>query len=246
MNIVDKDSIKRPSFLADLMSFDIIDAFKDLLDGGGWGIDPVSKKIRPNQQMIDHNRKWIYVNPDPNRDCSMLQMIFGRLGFVPTRCRGCWKVVVKMKTVKQLFAMLDFQQEFTKKCQGSGRFCKCGIEKRHWVHYQYGAYFYCDSKEQGQRRYKEVRAAVNRIDPSIEVTLKRGCTEMEIKCGPTDKYEQPFESNKVNPSQPLYLVRHIMKEWLLFAWDRGDPTAIEFNNGEPFYSQCVTYHEEGS
>jgi len=248
--------MEQPSFLDSLNAFDVIDTFGDLFERG-WVISKDTGKITARSTAIDHNRKWIYTNPDPNRDCGMMMEIFNRLGFTPSRCRECWKVVVKMQTVKQLLALYEFQKEFTKKSKGSARFCKCGIEQRAYVHYQYGGYFYCDSLDQGQKRYKEVRDAVNKIDPTIEVTLKRGCTEMEIKNGSTKTDEKPayaeeierhideaFDYRNINVEQPPYLIKHILKEWLLFAWDRGDKTAIEFNNGKPFYTQCVTYHEE--
>jgi hypothetical protein len=243
------------SLLDTLIAFDIPTVFRQLFNEG-WYIDPKTKKITCNQA-LDINRPWVYVNPDQTRDCNLQQAIFNCCDFVPQRCMNCWKVVVKMDYVAQLFAVYDWMKKFTKQSFGKSRFCKCGMEERKHVHYQYGAYFYCDSKEQGQKRYKEVRAAIDAIDPSIEVTLKRYCTEFELRLGPTKSYKRPahadyceeeiaeaFEFNKINPTQPDYLVRHVMRRWLEHAWDRGDPTAKEFNNGKPFYTPCETYHGE--
>ena len=91
----------------------------------------------------------------------------------------------------------------------------------------------------------------------VEVILKRYCTEFEITLGASDKYEHPpgadhfeekidraFDPGKMNPTQPDYLVEHVLFEYLRYAWSIGDPTAGEFNNGDPYYTPVITYHGE--
>lgn len=237
-----------------LTKFDVIHTFKSLLDGGGWFIDSETKKIT-NHHALDHNRPWIYVNSDDSRLCMLYNEIFTKCGFIPTRCLGCWKVVVKLDNVKDLFRLLEWQYEYSDGHK-KDRFCKCGIEKRHWVHYQYGGYFYCDSKTEGLKRFVDVREAMDKINPNIDVILKRYCTEFEIKLGPSKEYQQPplakqmekeifaaFKKDVGNPKQPVYLIKHILRTWLEFAYDRGDKTALEFNDGKPFYTPTQTYHE---
>jgi hypothetical protein len=154
---------------------------------------------------------------------------------------------------------------------GISRFCKLGQEDRAWVGYPFGAYFYCNSKGEGLIRHKQVLHGLGEAlgkkhvktfhnawqKGHVEVILKRYCTEMELNLGPSDEYERPasadaweeaiekaFDVNKENALQPDYLIQDILFRWLEFAWSRGDPTAVEFNNGEPFYTPTVSYHNK--
>jgi hypothetical protein len=153
----------------------------------------------------------------------------------------------------------EFQENFTKDFMLKDRFCKCGIETREYVPRNYGGYFYTNSLEQGRERWRQVRNAMDKINPQIPVTLKRYCTEFEIKLGPSDQYKQPegakdmerriFEAVDVqsmgdNPPQPEFLKEHILSKWMVHAWDRADLTVMMYNDGQPLYSPTITYHEE--
>jgi len=91
------------------------------------------------------------------------------------------------------------------------------------------------------------------------VTLKRYCTEFEIKLGPSNEYQWQdgiediekaifaavdLESIGRPALQPTWLVGHIVRKWIEHAWDRADPTAIMFNDNQPLYTPSVTYHPE--
>ena len=180
-----------PSYLDELVFFDVVDKLQPLLDNG-WYVDGALGKITPViGQAIHSDAPWVYVNPDPDRQCKLYQHVFAASHIVPTRCLDCWKVVVKMQTVKQLIAFLEWQKEFSKDTMGTGRFCKCGIERRDYVAYQYGAYFYCDSKEQGLRRHAQVVAGIKELGwDDVQVTLKRYCTEFEVNLGDSGEYQQ--------------------------------------------------------
>jgi hypothetical protein len=166
--------------------------------------------------------------------------------------------VVKPFTLKELMDLYAFQKAFTANYMEKDRFCKCGIEERKCVHYNYGGYFYNKSKQQGLERYEQVRKAVDKINPHIPVILKRYCTEFEIKLGPSDKYKWPegvdilqkrifdiidMDSIGRNVTQPQDIVEDNLAKWIEFAWDRGDHTAIMYNDNEPLYSPSVTYHK---
>lgn len=265
-----KDEPRQASFLDSLVAFDVIATFRELLEpGGGFCIDPLTKKISPIRAGLDWQRTWIFVNPDHKRKCDILQSIFLYAKFIPSKCLDCWKVVVKMPTVAHLLKMWSWQKQFSKGFEYEDRFCKCGIEERRHVTYPYGAYFYCDSKDQALQRFDEVLAGMQEIFGAkhvktfsgahhkghVEVIMKRYCTEFEIKLGPSDKYERTanhdlfeekiinaFDMTKPNITQPDYVIEHVLREWLEFAYDRGDMTCLEFNNGEAFYSPVVTYH----
>jgi hypothetical protein len=255
-----------PSILDVLTQSNIIKGMSDLLDHG-WYIDIGTGKItcKPG---IDHTIPWIYVNPDPNMYCGLYQRIFDTAKFVPSYCMDCYKVVVKLKTVKQLFQLYEAQISVAK---ANGWYCKCGLEARAYVPVQYGGYFYCRGLKQGQKRWRQVREMVdehidqgpddlsNLKDLGVAVTLKKYCTEFELQLGPTKEYKRPVHADliekriassmdkyvlKQQGQSPQYLVDHVMWKWIVYAWERGDMTCLRFNNGEPFYRSSQTYHDE--
>lgn len=258
------------TYLDMLVHFNIIPKLLPMLEAGRYIIDAETKKIRVPIPSIDASAPWVFVNPSPEMFCHLFRLTFDHWNFIHSRCMECFKVVVKMPAVVDLFKMLEWQRQFTEKTYGTDRFCKCGIEKRPWVHYQYGAYFYCKGIEQGKLRHHQVMDGLracygeDRVSSTpgavgtgkVEVILKRYCTEFELKLGPTDVYERPPLSDEMekrimdafervkNLGQPDFLVHHIMEEWLRFAWEIGDDSAKQFNGGLPFYTPVVTYHEK--
>ncbi len=247
--------------LKQLVQLDVMERFQHTLLKEGWYINLETNKITPHLVvgLSPENYWWIYVNPDPRLRCRVYKVIMEQFNFIPSTCLGCWKVVVSPRTLHELMELLQFQRAFTEKHMRKTRFCKCGIEERDWVPRNYGGYFYTSSKKEGLIRYKQVRAGMDRVNPEIPVTLKRYCTEFEIKLGPSDKYEwvegtENLERHILNaldltglggPAlQPDYQVAHNLAEWIKYAWSRGDPTAEAFNDNEPLYTPAVTYHNE--
>lgn len=169
--------------------------------------------------------------------------------FVPESCQGCYKVVARPQSVKQLFQLADLQYELNYAS-------KCGIEIRPSVFGNYGGYFYNRGLEEGLACYKTVKRAVLDEIGDIPVILKRGCTEMEHGVGPSNEWS-------VSPAQKQFedLVKHIFamdipvigqmphaqdyvkQLWIEEAYKLGDPTVYEFID-EPLYPGYVTYHEE--
>lgn len=179
--------------LDNIVANDIITGEGEKLLRSGWLLDPKSGKFRPaitGSPALDI--PWIYVRPDNDKDCGFWhQVIFDTYNLVPVGCFGCWKVVVRPRSLTELFKLLIYQQDVYK------GHCKCGIELRKYVHGNYGGYFYNRSVEEGLECYKTVRKAVDeRISPQVAVTLKRGCTEYELKFGDSSKWEQIAETGK--------------------------------------------------
>ena len=171
--------------------------------------------------------------------------------FVPIGCQNCFKVVVRPKTLKQLFALEELEKRLDHPS-------KCGIEIRDSVHGNYGGYFYNRGLDAGLDCYKKVRESVdadNELGPDISVILKRACTEMEHGCGPSDKWEITdkqieFETRLselfVNDIPVLTQSEHqkneVRQRWIERAYSVGDETALLYNGGEPLYPSYVTYH----
>lgn len=251
-----------PSLIEQLTAFNVLQKFDHLLDQG-WFIDPDSRKMTCRQG-LDHKREWMFVNPDHEMSCNLYQEIFKICNFIPERCRGCWKVVVKMHTVRQLFDLWQWQIKWTKGFEHKGRYCKCGPEKRLWVRENYGAYFYTSSQAEGQTRKREVVEELTKLfglgstgkydDGKIGISLKRGCTEMELGLGPSTEYVKTkfdlyrearildfIDRPKINPILPREVEEFVLLKWFKYAWKINDMTVKEFYGGKDLYGSCITY-----
>ena len=198
---------------------------------------------------------WVMHNIDKrDKNCALLhELTFKHYGVIPKQCFGCWKVVVRPKTVVDLFKLSELQETLTYPC-------KAGIETRAYVQANYGGYFYCDSKEEGRERREWVKQLVDKhLAPDTDVYLKRACTEFEATFGDSDKWElDPMEEiytawiNKyIDPDIfgdgfefASYVKLDTKVKWLRFAAERGDMTYKEFTDGEEMYPAPVTYHGE--
>lgn len=227
-----------------------------LKPGGGYHARMEDGKFVPNMPTMATDAPWIYTKVNPGMRCDIYhRVLFNVTNMVPSRCRKCWKVVVRPRTVKELFDLYEFQKEM-------GVPCKCGIEKRDTVFGDYGGYFYCVGEEEGQERYKEVRALVdNYLSPETKVLLKRYCTEYEIgpgSLGPSSELPDMTDDEKwleeyildhfppvgFGAKQPDHITSHVMMEWIQYAYKHGDETFAEFTDGSPLFQPYVTYHEE--
>lgn len=157
--------------------------------GHGFMVDPVQGIIKPPESTSHPKPPWVYVRPAMHKRCIFWHTIaFETYNLFPVGCLNCWKVVVRPRTVEELFKLLDYQQEtYT-------GFCKCGIEVRPFVHGNYGGYFYNDSLEEGLKCYDKVKSDIARfISPEIPVILKRACTEFELKYGDSSQWEDKIK-----------------------------------------------------
>jgi len=243
---------KFPKLLETLQATDLIDRIESIRNKEGrkqYHIDATTGKITTIlPDGMDINSPWIHAHQDPNRNCRLYFLIFDCLEFIPTPCMNCWKVVARPRTVKELIAVAKAQEML-------GFYGKAGIEERPYIHALYGAYWYTNSREEGEKRYEQVRDFLAKeVSPDIKVILKRHCSEMEAKLGPSTGYKQPilakYWEKRVEElvdlpgdklPQPQYLKDHVMLNWLRFAYVNGDSTSLEFNEGKPFTSQPVTY-----
>jgi len=201
---------------------------------------------------------WAFTNMPKSKTAGEVchrihQYMFPKLGIIPILCHDCFKVVVKPKTVVQLFELQKLQKKLNLPS-------KCGIELRNYVPNLYGGYFYNKGIEEGRKCYELVRKRVSeRISPDIEVLLKRGCTEFEMKHGPSDKWaigidqkklEDEFnkryvEENDTTQIQTDDAINNIKLSWIIHAANKHDKTYKELTGGELLVPECnyVTYHE---
>jgi len=232
---------------------DIISKLRQYLEQGRFFLRDDGKL--DHKTRLTHNTPWIHIKQARNRNCGLYHVYHEAFGFVHSRCQECWKVVVRPRTLSELYKLLLLEEALNLPS-------KCGIEKRDTVCGLYGGYFYNDSKEEGLECYKLVRANVDKnISPDVVVLLKRGCTEFEIggNGGPSDKWEVTKEQAEIEfllndlvvqdvmkMPQPEHLKESVFRSWIHWAYAGGDMTYKEFTKGEPLFPQYVTYHEEAT
>jgi len=110
-------------------------------------------------------------------------ILFMRFNMVPSYCQQhCWKVVAKFRNVAEMYKCWTMMDRL--KIAG-----KVGFDPRSYTRGCYVAFCYCTNKKEGQERKLQI---INLIQQNIsgqpDVILKRGCTEMENKHGPSDKW----------------------------------------------------------
>ena len=222
-----------------------------LFDPGRY-IDIEDKKLH-KFPAIDIESPWIYTNPNPDLYCMEYRAIFNGFGFIATPCLDCWKIVVQPNTFNQLMLLLELEEQIAQ--EHPKYWCKCGVEERPFVPRHYGGYFYTRSHDEGQERKQFVKQAVKEhISPKINVTLKRYCTEFELRLGPSNLYRQPEGAKELESEfwenvyiksgaikQPRYVREYVISKWMLFAWDRADATVMKYNNDQPLFEPSVIY-----
>lgn len=262
-----KVDVENPNLLPELYEFNLIGRLKDKNElGRFYLVDRVTKLIRPIiEPGTDSNTPWAHIYQDPARACNHWQMIERVLGFIPTPCLKCYKVVVRPRTVYELFQIYNMQIDMTKEIDNV--YCKCGIEiERPFVTALYGGYFYTNSLRAGMERKAQVRKWVDKyippvfdddgecIVPPVDVILKRYCTEFENRYGNSKGYNQPreakqweteiercFEKPKRVKEQPAMIIKDVHQRWVEFAEQHSDLTGRKLNNNQPLYTQVQTY-----
>jgi len=104
-----------------------------------------------------------------------------------------------------------------------------------------------------KRVEKKVQAT---FGAQTKVSLKRGCTEMEIRKGPSEdwKYSEGdamlegllddfLVVEPIMTQQSKIMQAHVYRNWIREAFSRGDPTVWEFADGRSFFRPSTTYHD---
>lgn len=233
---------------------DVISQFEVLLRQGGYYLRDVDGKFEATTH-LGWDTPWWHIRHRGDLDCNLWHRImFDAMGqkFVPSNCMNCYKVVVRPRTLRELFALANLQQTQTV------RACKCGIEIRPTVHGLYGGYFYNQSLDEGLDCYQEIAQLVANdpgLGPNVKVILKRACTEFEHKFPESSKWRITLEQkhweaminkwfvrDSKNREQPSHCIKHVHRKWIEWAYANGDPTYADFTQGKPLYEPYETYH----
>lgn len=246
----------RKNLYLKLTELDYITKLKPLLEKNGYKMRIEDGKFVPRNVASAVEVPWVYVKTDANSRCDIYHNVFHQVfDHVPSYCRECYKVVVRPKTIVELFDLYEFQRRMDVPC-------KCGAEKRPEVFGLYGGYFYCRGVEQGQERYAQVRKLVNeKLSVDTPVLLKRYCTEFEIgpkALGPSNEMPDATEDEitwenticnliprfGVSTPQADHQIAYVMRAWIHWAYQNGDETYKTFTDGSPLFENYVTYQKE--
>ncbi len=215
-------------------------------------VELTDESIVVTEKLVD-DLPWVHQRLAEDRQCSRHSTIYSALyGFIPQNCHHCFKIVARPKTLSDLFKVREVQKKLD-------RPSKCGIEEREHVHALYGAYWYCPISEglKGARElYNIVKAEVEAsLGEGTGVILKRGCTEMELNHGPSDRWvytaahaelemhlDNHYEVKRRDKVLPKYLETRTIRRWIEWAYSHGDETYREYTDG-PLTRPVVTYHD---
>lgn len=241
----------KAGFYGELSAKDFWNFGKQLI-GSGWAMTKQGKLTPMFDLAPAVDSPWCHAAMDKERDCLMWHKIqFDIFGLLPSNCMECWKVVSRPNSLEQLFAQYELQKKL-------GYASKSGIEVRNYVHGLYGGYWYTNSLDEGQARWKEVKDAIHaEISPDIEVVLKRACTEMELKYGRSDRWQIPegqleFEEiiyemfdmeDQYDYGQTPEIMNHIQQRWIEWGYQNGDPTSLKYLDGQTLWPETIKYHD---
>lgn len=232
---------------------DLVAPVRDWVDANIVSYEVATRMFKYNNPMAyAFAGPWILQRPAPDRICGKwFKIYWEKYDFMPKGCRGCWKVVVKISTLEELWKIYKLQQKLDLPS-------KCGLDRRTYTPAIYSSFWYAPMQqglEGGRILWKKIRDAVHaEIGPHMKVLLKRGCTEMEGGLGPSDRWpemslkQKEFEDllDSVWPDTPPQtptptLVRmHYFAKWIRWAWMHGDPTWKQFAD-TPLMRPVVEY-----
>jgi hypothetical protein len=174
---------------------------------------------------------------------------------VPIGCRDCYKVKVTPDTLRQLMAVNEIAQSFP--CSS-----KSGSEvDRPDNPCLYGSYFFLLGLDKARAVYRKLRNAIDahpKLGPKVKMVSKRGCTNYEHACGPSERYtfdprlagiEKYFWSRFVRKNadyQKKYRDAMVLLQLVRTAYRIGDDTYKDFTGGKDLFPPTVSYDPDDS
>jgi len=251
------------SYYTDLMKKDVISWVEPLLNAGVIRCRASDSKFELQNVAAPHKPPWHYIRTVIGAKCPYFHRLFDDISprtpagkFVPRRCQECWKIVIRPRTIKELFAL---EELLVSKFDWP---CKCGIERRYYAplsKHRYGGYIYNTSMKQGLERLAKIRKMLKEHDTlnEVEAYLKRGCTEMEMGVPNSNSWTVSEEQKEVEDILDWYFLfdvpssgmnEHILNRlhmtWIEWAAENGDETYLEYTDGKPIYEPAVRYERK--
>jgi hypothetical protein len=183
----------------------------------------------------------------------MFRHVYGEAA-VPFGCRDCYKVKVVSNSLRQLVAVKDLAHSVPASSKSGMEVNNSGNQ------HLYGSYFYFLGLDRARAAYEVLRAKIDKhskLGAGIKMLIKRGCTNYERKCGPSDQYKfdpRQEEIERYLSSRFVADVRMGAKrtvrnkiqflQWVRTAYRIGDDTYKDFTDGNDLHPSVVTYPPE--
>ena len=254
----------------------------------GWYWDPKTGKLTVGETKVIDDLPWITQNLD--FDCFLVNRLFhhgvAKSAMVHTHCQNCFKIVVMPRTFTELLRLEEYQEQcgmrckcgieirdYVSRCYG-GYFYSWEPGELEFQAYETeggglaGQYRVVNDDEalrkakiKYERIVKDMAEHVQIKEEPIPVILKRGCTEFEMHCGPTNEpryrhisdaqiaLEKALEDvvdyshASFTSAQPEAVKDAIRMRWAEWAHYIGDMTYTQWL-GHALSVPPVTYHEE--
>ena len=192
----------------------------------------------------------------PKGGCSQCVALFCDFDVVPKYCFDCYKILIELDTVVDLFKLLLVFERITLPRDNTR---KCMVDPRPIGPVKYKGFVYCRTIEEANELLHIVREAVSAdISPEVTVNVKRGCTEYAQKYPEyaqidsdkdnfkykedwqfyenfVDKYwiiedNVDFDKNinNVDPMRELFAIQY----WLRYAASIGDRSYLILTGGK--------------
>jgi len=193
-------------------------------------------------------------SPRPFLPCAFLNRfmfdhVYGKAA-VPFGCQACYKVKVISRTMRQMIAVRSLAESLPYATKSGPE-----VDNPENPH-PYGTYLYLNGLEQARAVYRTLRQMIDehaQLGTEVRMLIKRGCTNYERKCGPSDQYTfdpaleaveavlarrfhkpiEPFDGKTRNAIRMLQIIR--------IAYRIGDETYKDFTDGKPPVLSGVTY-----
>jgi hypothetical protein len=201
-------------------------------------------KLYPPEDGVAWSRPWRTANFGKfDYDCrwehQILHDVVFRQQAVAARCMECYKVVLFLDALSDVYLVEDLQQY--------GDYpAKVGAETRSAVKgRRFGAYWYCVGLDEGRERYREIKPWCEaNLTGKWKIVLKRGCTEFEQHMGPSDKWfrsdahaelealvtERIVFYEQLKEGQPDVVVENVHAQWE--EWDRLTTSYVEYQEDD--------------
>lgn len=170
---------------------------------------------------------------------------------VPFGCRACFKVKVAPRDFRGLIALRGILEQ-------APYHSKCGIDFfNKYSQDAYAGYLYLESLESARAAWRDMRDRVDAhpaLGPGVRLTIKRGCSNYEDACGPSDRwqFDEGLAAIETDLAARFYPVPAVapdyrrqraikMVEWLQIAFNLGDETYRDFTGGRPLHPATVSY-----
>jgi hypothetical protein len=238
-----------------LSDTDIVGRLQEHVDKQEFTYDFIGDEWLKFHTQVFTNDYWLHTKFDLQKSCHVWwTKYFGVFRCVPEKClKHCWKLCACHRGFdreRRQYRQLNLSEvmDIHELQQDMGVTSKVGMDPRDYTPTIWGAYWYTDSMDQGQKLFETLRGGLDKINPDIDLSLKRACTEYEIYLGPSNtwddrefKWEETEkvlnkwvypEPNHTNEDQHELIQQSVKLRFLHWAYMHGDMTYKDFIDGD--------------